>query len=139
MPLKIARDEIPQLNLTPMIDVVFNLIVFFMVGTRFNQIEHKLQLRVPQVSHAGALTPASEKRAVNVYQDGTVTLEGESVTLEVLTKRLAAARTQYKDVGVIVRGDAGSSFQRVAEVLSACKRAGIADLGVSVRIAARER
>ena len=139
MPLKIARDEQPQLNLTPMIDVVFCLLIFFMVGARFTQMEHKIALKVPQVSQAGTLTPAPDKRAVNVYQDGTITLDGKLVTLEQLTNTLAATRSQYREAGVIVRGDAGSSFQRVAEVLSACRRAGIAELGISVRIAARER
>src|SRR5689334_7494890 len=105
MPLKIARDEQPQLNLTPMIDVVFNLIIFFMVGTRFAQVENKIALQVPQVKQASNLATAPDKGAVNVYQDGSITLNGQSVTLEELTNRLAATRSQYREAGVIVRGD----------------------------------
>lgn len=139
MPLKINREEQPTLNLTPMIDVVFLLIIFFMVGTRFIVPERKIGLKVPEVSEAAALTPAPQKRVVNVYQDGNVTLDSEEVTLKELTNRLAKARSQYQDLGVLIRGDAASSFQHVAEVLNACKQAGIADLGISVRVAARER
>lgn len=139
MPLKTNRDEQPTLNLTPMIDVVFLLIIFFMVGTKFTELERKIGLQVPEVSEAGALTPAPEKRVVNVYQDGHLDLDRETVSLKELTNRLAAARSQYKDLGVLIRGDGQGSFQRVAEVLSACKQAGVAELGISVRIAARER
>ncbi len=139
MPLKTHRDEQPTLNLTPMIDIVFLLIIFFMVGTKFSELERKIGLQVPEVSRAGALTPAPEKRVVNVYQDGRVELDREPVTLEELTLRLAAARSQYEGLGVLVRGDAQSQLQRVADVFSACKQAGIGELGISVRIASRER
>jgi len=135
MPLKTRRDEQPSLNLTPMIDVVFLLIIFFMVGTKFTELERKIALQVPQVRHASALTPAPEKKVVKVYRDGQIILDRRQVTLKELTKHLAAARSQYKDLGVLIRGDAASSFQRVADVLSACKEAGIAELGISVRIA----
>ena len=118
-----------------MIDVVFLLIIFFMVGTQFSELERNIRLQVPEVAGAAALTPAPEKRVVNVYQDGRIFLDGQSVTLGELTQQLAAARSQYRDLGVVVRGDAGGRFQRVAEVLDACKQADIAELGISVRIA----
>ncbi len=139
MPLKTQHDEQPQLNMTPMIDIVFLIIIFFMVGTKFTELERKIGLEVPEVANLGAITPAPEKRVVNVYRDGQVTLDRSPVSLKELTNQLAAARSQYKDLGVLIRGDAASSFQRVADVLGACKQAGVAELGISVRIAARER
>ena len=139
MPLKTHRDDNPTMNMTPMIDVVFQLIIFFMVGTKFAELERKIGLEVPAVAQTGALTPAPTRRVVNVYRDGHLTLDREPLTLKDLTNRLASARSQYKDLGVLIRGDAGTSFQHVADVLAACKAAGVADLGISVRIAARER
>ncbi len=134
MPLKTHLDEQPTLNLTPMIDVVFLLIIFFMVGTKFTELERKISLRVPEVADQGTLSAAPERKVVNVYRDGTITLDRVPVTLDELTDRLAAARTQYSDLGVLVRGDAKGEFQRVASVLNACKQAGIQNLGISVRI-----
>lgn len=135
MPLKTHADEQPTLNLTPMIDIVFLLIIFFMVGTKFSELERKIGLQIPEVSDGGPLTAAPEKRVVNVYRDGQITLDRQQVTLEELTATLAAARSQYNDLGVLIRGDATSAFQRVAEVLNACRQAGIAELGISVKIA----
>ncbi len=55
MPLKTSQDDLPSINLTPMIDIVFNLIIFFVVGTRFVGAESKLPVKVPEVSEAGKL------------------------------------------------------------------------------------
>ena len=74
----------------------------------------------------------------DVYQAGQITLDQKPVSLDELTQRLAAARSQYKGLGVLVRGDGTGQFQRVAHVLSACKKAGIADLGIAVRVAENE-
>ncbi|MBW3596672.1 MAG: biopolymer transporter ExbD [Planctomycetes bacterium] len=135
MPLKTHQDEAPSLNLTSMIDVVFLLIIFFMVGTKFTEMERKIALQVPQVNDAGALAPAPEKFVVNVYSDGRLSLDREMVTLEQLSARLAQARSEYEGLGVIVRGDADGAFQHVAEALNACRQAGIAEMGISVRLA----
>ena len=58
MPLKTLVDDAPTLNLTPMIDVVFLLIIFFMVGTKFTELERTIALQVPQVSSAVPLSAA---------------------------------------------------------------------------------
>ncbi|NUQ66183.1 MAG: biopolymer transporter ExbD [Pirellulales bacterium] len=134
MPLKTHLDDQPSINMTPMIDMVFLLLIFFMLGTKFTELERKIGLRIPEVSDRGALTAAPEKKIVNVYRDGAITLDGARVTLGELTLRLAAARSQYPELGVLVRGDAQGMFQGVAEVLNACKQAGIRELGISVRL-----
>ena len=139
MPLKTTVDDPPAINMIPMIDIMFNLIIFFLVGTEFASLERNITLRVPEVVDKGALTQAPERRVVNVYRDGTVTLDESPVTLAELTDRLASARTQYSDLGVLVRGDGKGQFQGVAEVLNACKQAGIQELGISVRLIAPEK
>lgn len=134
MPLKTHQDEAPTLNLTPMIDVLFLLIIFFMAGTKFTDWESRLNLKLPQVSQDGALAPAPEKRVVNVYQDGRITFDRDFVTMNELTQRLTAAKREYGGLGVVVRGDAEGAFQHVASVLGACRDAGITDMGISVRV-----
>ncbi len=133
MPLKTHLDDEPTLNLTAMLDVMFLLVIFFMLGTRFIDDERKIGLRVPEVVDRGTLTAAPARREVNVFRDGAITLDKKPVTLDELTTRLAAARRQYSDLGVLVRGDARGEFQNVASVLTACKQAGIQDLGITVR------
>ena len=76
MPIKTHHDDQPTLNLTPMIDIVFLLIIFFMVGTKFAEMERQIKLEVPTVKQFGALTAAPEKRVINVYRDGTIMMLG---------------------------------------------------------------
>jgi biopolymer transport protein ExbD len=134
MPLKTHMDEQPSMNMTPMIDCVFLLLIFFLVGTKFTEMERNIGLKVPQVADNGALTAAPERKVINVYRDGSVTLDRKNVSLEELAAQLAAARSQYEDLGVLVRGDAAGPYQHVAEVLNACRQAGIRELGISVRL-----
>jgi len=139
MPLKPSADETPTVNMIPMIDMMFNLIIFFLVGTEFATQERNIALRVPEVVDKGALTTAPDRRVVNVFRDGKITLDEKEVSLSQLVDQLAAARKEYSDLGVLVRGDAEGVFQRVAEVLNACKQAGIQELGITVRLMPSEK
>lgn len=135
MPLKTHQDEHPSLNLTPMIDVVFLLIIFFMVATRFAEMERDIELELPEVASARALTSAPKQRVVSVRDSGQVALDGVELSLNDLTSRLASARREYPELSVVIRGDAACAFQHVAATLAACKDANISDLGITVRIA----
>ncbi len=139
MPLKTHVDEQPTLNLTPMIDIVFLLIIFFMVGTKFTEMERSIALQVPEVGEAGPQTAAPERRVINVFRDGHVSLDQRLVTLDELTSQLSSARRQYADLGVVVRGDSEVPFQNVANVLGACRAAQISEMGISVRLAKRKK
>ena len=138
MPIKTHQDEKPALNMTPMIDILFLLIIFFMVGTKFTEIERKIGLEVPEVSDTETPETPPQHRVINVYRDGSVSLDEEPMDLEQLEQQLVILRKKSNTLSVIIRGDAEGAFQNVASVLSACRRAGVSDMGVSVRMARKE-
>jgi biopolymer transport protein ExbD len=135
MPLKVHHDEQPQLNLTPMIDVLFLLIIFFMVATTFGDLERNMELQVPEVADAGDSLRPNRPLVINVFADGTLDLDGQGVTPDELTTRLIEMRQQLGNPTVVIRGDAACAFQSVASALAACKSADISELGITVRIA----
>ena len=135
MPLKIQHDETPALNLTSMIDVLFLLIIFFMVATKFDELERNIDVAVPEVAQAGDGSSPPKPQLVVVQPDGRLELNGNSVSLEELTARLASLRSQSAQPSVIIRGDGQCAFQHVAAALAACRQAGVSDLGITVRIA----
>lgn len=141
MPLKTHLDDEPVLNLTAMLDIMFLLIIFFMLGTKFVEDEERsLKFKVPTVvDRAGALTPAPAKKIVNVDREGKVTLDHKTLTLPELTAVLTKARKEYPDLPVLVRGDARLDLQHVTEVLNACKQAGVKDMGLTVRVVQPEK
>jgi biopolymer transport protein ExbD len=135
MPLKIQHDEMPNLNLTSLIDVVFLLIVFFMTASRFTDPARDIDLELPEVAQGDSLSVAQKAREVAVHADGRLSLDGRSVTLEELTEQLAPAIDAAPQQSVVILGDAGCAFQHVAAAMAACKEAGVTDLAVSVQLA----
>ena len=139
MPLKTNFEEQPTLNLTPMIDIVFLLIIFFMVGTKFTEVERQIGIKLPEVTDNGALTEVPAKKIVNVHADGMITLDRKTVSLAELTEKLREAKTQYSDLSVIVRGDGSASYEEVVRAFNACRQSGVVELGMSVRLATKTR
>ncbi|MBK32717.1 MAG: biopolymer transporter ExbD [Chloroflexi bacterium] len=135
MPIKIDQNEKPVINLTPMIDIVFLLVIFFMVGTKFSEVEQQLELTVPEVSGEASVAPTVKRHVVAVFKDGTVSLDGELMDMQQLEAQLKREQQAGDTVNVVIRGDAEGAFQNVASVLSVCRNAGVSDLGVSVRLA----
>ena len=135
-PPSMTRSRSVSFNVTSLIDIVFLLIIFFMVSTKFselNEAERDIAINVPTVSNARALTAAPKNRVVNVFEDGSVTLDRKQVSLDQLRDELAAAQKQYRKLGVVVRGDADSKYQHVTSVILAIRQADISNLNLSVR------
>jgi biopolymer transport protein ExbD len=139
MPVRTQPLEEPTLNLTPMIDVILVLIIFFMVATKFAEEERSVELQVPSISSRNAAMTAPEPKIVNVHRNGHVSLGSQSVTLEELKQRLAAARAQYKRLNVLIRGDRLATHGQMTAVYDACKQAGIAELAISVKLETQRR
>jgi biopolymer transport protein ExbD len=137
MPLKTHLDEQPTLNLTPMIDIVFLLIIFFMVGSTFGGPERKIDLSVPEVAKHESLDSPPSARIVNVSRDGTITLDDVPLTPAELTGQLSLARAANPNLPVLIRGDKKVPYERVVWALDACKRAGVRQLDVSVQLIKR--
>jgi biopolymer transport protein ExbD len=132
MPLKTHQDELPVLNFTPMVDIVFNLLIFFMVSTQFVDEEKKVDLSVPEVSGAAGLSEVQRSKTINVFRDGSITLDSQTVSVSELRSLLATAHRQYEGLQVTIRGDAAAPYQAVASVMTACRQAGIAEMGIAV-------
>jgi biopolymer transport protein ExbD len=134
MPLRVPASENPELNLTPMIDVVLQLVIFFMVGTQFVDRERKIDIDLPLVSAAAPLTEKPDELVVNIAKTGDITLSGKVVTPEDLRRRLEEAKQSYKDQAVVIRGDRDCIYQQVMTVVDLCKQAGIDNLQVATRV-----
>lgn len=117
-----------------MLDVVFNLIVFFMVGTKFVEMDRSIDVDVPKVSTAGSVADAPVRRTVGITKQGEITFEGAPLTANELTARLQKLRTEHPQLAVLVKGDGEGKFQTVADVLSACSAAGVADTSICVQL-----
>ncbi len=125
MPLRTDSLEEPELNLTPMIDIVFLLIIFFMVGTRFSEIEQQYDIELPS---AGAVAPMSSRpdaMVLNVARTGEVTVNGELIPMAEVQTRLEKAKEAYAEQAVLIRGDGEGTYQSIVDVMDLCHKAQI--------------
>ncbi len=122
-----------SINLTPMIDIVFLLVFFFMVGSRFGEPEGRIEVSVPGVGELQSLTRTPDERRVEVSGDGVITLDNNVITQQQLADQLRFAYNQYPDVKVAIRGDGEASFQRIAEVLQVIRSTGVKQMGIAAR------
>ncbi|QDS88247.1 Biopolymer transport protein ExbD [Rosistilla oblonga] len=126
--------EEATINLTPMIDVVFLLVIFFMVGAKFTDQEGSIKVNVPGVGNLQSITRGPDQRVVDVLADGSLLLDKNPVAINQLQQTLTSAAAQYADTSVVVRGDGQGNFQAIAEVLQVVRQAGITDMGIAVRM-----
>lgn len=133
MAIRNHRTEEPTINLTPMIDVVFLLVIFFMVGTKFGQSEGRIPVNVPGVDQPQSMVRGPDRWVVEVSIDGQIYLDGRVVSIDELDQYLRRGAQSYPDLGVVVRGDGAGTLETYARVLSVCSAAGISQLDVAVK------
>lgn len=134
MPLKLQELEEPTLNLTPMIDIVLLLVIFFMVGTQFTDTERHYEIALPTVTEARPLTGTPDEMVVNVSQTGDVFLGDKLVNFEKLEQELVAAVGRYSGQAVVIRGDREIPYQTVMTLLNTCQKAGVNNIQLANRI-----
>lgn len=110
------------IDLTPMIDVVFLLLIFFLAATTFANDEVELDLRLPAAS-SGQRGQGDAPLVVNVFADGRLAVGGREVTFEALKQKLRAAADRDPEQAVLVRGDQQAAFGLGVQVLDACRLA----------------
>jgi biopolymer transport protein ExbD len=125
--------EEATINLTPMIDVVFLLVIFFMVGSRFSEAESRIKVNVPTAGEMQSMTRAPDERVVAIALDGTVSLDDRQLTLAELTAVLRAEHANYPDLKVAVRGEADGTTQQLVNVLQAVRVSGVDQIGISTQ------
>jgi biopolymer transport protein ExbD len=114
------------INLTPMIDVVFQLLLFFLIATRFAEEERELDVVLPQASEAKPLIAKTNLLFVNIDREGRYFLNRQQVDLAVLetTLRQAAANNPGRRT-VEVRADKRCAWEHVAAVVNLCTKVGL--------------
>ena len=130
MRIQAESEEEVGTNLTPLIDVVFLLLVFFMLTTTFLDRERELDIDLPQASSGEAPAAPPELVVLDVFADGHVEYAGRRLELSELQSALADVARQDPETPVTIRGDRQAAHGAVVGVLDACGLAGLFHLSV---------
>jgi len=111
-------------QLAPLIDIVFLLLVFFLVATTYLDEEKDLAVKLPSASSAkGGPGARLERVLVNVRSDGTIVLEKRPVSREELYRALVEARRANPSIPVVLRGDLSATHGDIVGIFDICRRA----------------
>jgi len=122
------------LSLTPLIDVVFLLLIFFLVATEFAEQERELRVMLPEASEAQPLTSKPRELFINVDERGRYFVSGKTLTPDELHSALKMAWVNNPGrASVIIRADKRCPWQYVVAAINACLKANIRDYKVTAR------
>jgi biopolymer transport protein ExbD len=129
-----ARGSDLSFNMTPMIDVVFLLIIFFLVSSHLARQEVQMPLPLPTASSGERPIETAVRRVtINVLGDGRLMFAGKPVEVEQLPERLVVARSESgDDLEIRIRSDRSVAYQHVEPILLACARTGIWNVAFAV-------
>ncbi len=122
------------LSLTPLIDVVFLLLIFFLVTSEFEEEERRLDIVLPTATSAVPMTSKPREMVIDIDSEGQFYMAGKATDLEELQVLLeAAASNNPTNQTVIIRADRATAFQPVVSVMDVCNRAGVGDYSVTTK------
>jgi biopolymer transport protein ExbD len=127
-----------RVDMTPMIDCVFQLLLFFLVASNFQEQarisgEGELGANLPAVAAAMPMVMKPREMIVNVDTNGDIFLDGERHTEQELAARFTRVQTDNPgNQSVVIRGNEGAEWKYVARVMSLCNQAEIQDYRVAV-------
>ena len=120
-----SRDE-PEINLIPFIDILLVVLIFLMISTTYSKFT-QLQVNLP-VADANAQKNNPKEVVVSISADGRFAVNNELIesgTVEGITRVLAQAAQDSREVVIIISADAAATHQSVINVMEAARRAGL--------------
>ncbi|MCK6407018.1 MAG: biopolymer transporter ExbD [Rhodocyclaceae bacterium] len=123
-----------DINVTPMLDLAYVLLVIFIIMTTASVQGVRVDLPKTQ---AVANLAKPQTKAVTINQGGDVFLDAYPVTMDQLELRMAQLRASHPSLSVVIKGDARVQYAKVMEVMELLKRNDITELGLATTRAAR--
>lgn len=123
------RRELSDINVTSLVDIIFNLLLFFLLTTTFSETSG-LEIELPEAS-AADLEIAPDDLSIRLNAEGRVFIAEEELSLTELEARLQEHRRVAPSGAVVLQADTAVSHGRVAEVVDLAKRVGVARLGIA--------
>jgi len=126
---KRGHSTMTELNITPLLDLVFVLLVIFIITTP--QLVNNLEINLP----SGKKPPADHKpkppSRINVSAAGQITLNDETVTLPQLKEKLSQLKAANPDLGVVVKGADEADYQIMVNVMDTLRQLDITKMGLA--------
>lgn len=122
-------ENLPQPMLSPMIDMIFLLLVFFIVSTMYMVEIKTIPIKMPTAAHTQTVTKSTF--VVTVKEDGAIYLDDDKIDLPTLCENAKGQLALDENFAVIIRGDKGVEYGAIIKLMDALKGAGITKFGLA--------
>jgi len=120
-----------MLDITPLIDIVFLLLIFFMVMTRFDEEDYKLDVVLPTASEAQPLISQPRELFINIDAEGRFFVRGDERSITEIEEILEQTAADNPESSVIIRADKESKIEFSVQVMNACNKAKLTNYSIS--------
>ncbi len=134
--MRIERDESAEeatVQMAPLIDCVFLLLIFFLVAATLKKAHKELEIALPHAAASIEKKTRFETLIIEVTQDGTVHIDSEPLSTQLLHKTLREAAMANPDRRVRIDADRRAAWQHIVHVLDLCQFNKLQDVGVRTR------
>ncbi len=121
---KISTD----INMAPMIDIVFQLLTFFMITSTFIQTA-SLNVNLPESQTSDSIQ--NQQHTITLYKDGSLNWNDQVIAFEELPDRLQLLKSQEPDAVLIIQGDEGISYGSLIKIMDQARSAGLNKLSLA--------
>ncbi|MBF0281143.1 MAG: biopolymer transporter ExbD [Zetaproteobacteria bacterium] len=130
MNLRKSKKSDLLVDLTPLIDVVFLMLIFFMVSTSF-KVTADVKLDLPDSQHAEKENQQPSDLVISINSEGEFFIQGDQVQVENLEKTLLKASGENKNTRVVLQADAQARHKQVVLVLDTLQALGMTKVGIA--------
>jgi biopolymer transport protein ExbD len=117
MRIRQPAHDVYGINVIPMIDTMMFLLVFFLMATKFADIERDVRVKPPASANARPITAIPQELVVNVMRNGDLVVAGHAMTIQGLDDLLVRAIRLNPRQSVVIRGDRVAALQYAVNVL----------------------
>ena len=128
------RRDAPKLALTSMLDVIFLLLCFFVTSSVYSQWENEISIRLPKATTSEQPERLPGEVVINLAADGSVRVNGMSLSLPQLGERLKRVAKFYPGQPVIIRADKATSYESLVWVVDTCRSSGVWNFSLATAI-----
>ena len=123
------HSSLNELNITPLLDLAFVLLVIFIITTP--QLSNDLEMNLPSPKKEQPPSPPPKINRLTVEKTGRIVLNDQAIELAALKPTLVAMKASDPDTTIVLRGAADVDYQRVISVLDALQQADITKIGLA--------
>jgi biopolymer transport protein ExbD len=117
-----------ELNVTPMLDLAFVLLIIFMITTPL--MENSVDLVIPSSQAASHAVDPQAVQTISINRDAAIELNGAPIALESLEAELVTLKETKPEIAVVIRSDKELPVQKLIDVMDSVQRAKIGKVGV---------